>query len=200
MQKGPKGRGASSGSSGTGLKSPVDVRGSERVRSTRKSAARGEPMEDDARRALADSSKLYYRIGEVSELTGVKAHVLRYWETEFRWMAPPKSRSKQRLYRKRDIEFVWLLKKLLWEQRYTIAGARQRIQELGLEEALVRSADAEALEPLGASLTDAVRDRSGALSGQSDVPESGGWLGVRVALETMQAELLALRGALQQGL
>ena len=92
-------------------------------------------LEDEqARRLLAASSKLYYRIGEVSELTGVKAHVLRYWETEFRWMAPPKSRSKQRLYRKRDIEFVWLLKKLLWDQRYTIAGARQRIQELGLDD------------------------------------------------------------------
>jgi len=92
--------------------------------------------DDEARRALEASEKLYYRIGEVSKLTGVKAHVLRYWETEFRWMAPPKSRSKQRLYRKRDIEFVWLLKKLLWEERYTIAGARQRIQDLGIEEAL----------------------------------------------------------------
>ena len=153
MQKGPRGRVASSGSSGskrtTGREQVPRSRcaASDRARSTRKSAARGEPSEDEARRALAESSKLYYRIGEVSELTGVKAHVLRYWETEFRWMAPPKSRSKQRLYRKRDIEFVWLLKKLLWEQRYTIAGARQRIQELGLEEALVRSADVEALEP-----------------------------------------------------
>ncbi len=64
-----------------------------------------------ARENLQASDKLYYRIGEVSRLTGVKAHVLRYWETEFRWMAPPKSRSKQRLYRKRDIEFVWLLKR-----------------------------------------------------------------------------------------
>jgi len=94
-------------------------------------------MSDEQARALLETStKLYYRIGEVSELTGVKAHVLRYWETEFRWMAPPKSRSKQRLYRKRDIEFVWLLKRLLWDERYTIAGARQRIQELGVDEAL----------------------------------------------------------------
>lgn len=92
--------------------------------------------DEEARAALEASSKLYYRIGEVSKLTGVKAHVLRYWETEFRWMAPPKSRSKQRLYRKRDIEFVWLLKRLLWDERYTIAGARQRIQELGVDEAL----------------------------------------------------------------
>jgi len=92
--------------------------------------------DEDARATLEASDKLYYRIGEVSELTAVKAHVLRYWETEFRWMAPPKSRSKQRLYRKRDIEFVWLLKRLLWDERYTIAGARQRIQELGVDEAL----------------------------------------------------------------
>ena len=75
-----------------------------------------------ARRQVLESDKLYYRIGEVSRLTGVKAHVLRYWETEFRWMAPPKSRSKQRLYRKRDIEFVWLLKRLLWSERYHHRG------------------------------------------------------------------------------
>ena len=51
--------------------------------------------DEEARMALQASDKLYYRIGEVSKLTGVKAHVLRYWETEFRWMVPPKSRSKQ---------------------------------------------------------------------------------------------------------
>ncbi|MFO0687425.1 MAG: MerR family transcriptional regulator [Myxococcota bacterium] len=193
--------------------------------------------EDEARRLLAASKKLYYRIGEVSELTGVKAHVLRYWETEFRWMAPPKSRSKQRLYRKRDIEFVWLLKKLLWDQRYTIAGARQRIQELGLDEALSRCADAESLDaamvsiggltavaspdPTGALSSDPARDqttdradalaagpRSEAASEADDravrssriEPAGWDWAGLRVALESMQSELLELRGALQQGL
>ncbi len=95
-----------------------------------------EMNDEEARASLDASEKLYYRIGEVSKLTGVKAHVLRYWETEFRWMAPPKSRSKQRLYRKRDIEFVWLLKRFLWDERYTIAGARQRIQDLGVDDAL----------------------------------------------------------------
>ncbi len=164
------------------------------IKSVRKKSA---PIEDEqARRLLAESSKLYYRIGEVSELTGVKAHVLRYWETEFRWMAPPKSRSKQRLYRKRDIEFVWLLKKLLWDQRYTIAGARQRIQELGLDEALTRSAEAGSLDDvLAVSLEGAV---SAAAAG--DEGPAGDWVGVRVALESMQGELLALRGVLQQGL
>lgn len=208
-----KGRGASFGDLGgsanaAGSRASAD--GSERVRSTRKQAT---PNEEEARRTLASSSKLYYRIGEVSELTGVKAHVLRYWETEFRWMAPPKSRSKQRLYRKRDIEFVWLLKKLLWEQRYTIAGARQRIKDLGLEEALAHGGDAESLDtallvPVGERGTaeaeaagtraDPVRDASS--RGDDGEGASPDWLGMRVALESMQGELLALRSVLQQGM
>jgi DNA-binding transcriptional MerR regulator len=162
--------------------SPSGAGGSARARSTRKTATQSE---EEARQALASSTKLYYRIGEVSELTGVKAHVLRYWETEFRWMAPPKSRSKQRLYRKRDIEFVWLLKKLLWEQRYTIAGARQRIKELGLEEALQNS--------------DQTQEAPSARS-ESTTEASGDWVGIQAALESMQGELLALRGALLLGL
>jgi DNA-binding transcriptional MerR regulator len=124
-------------------------------------------MSDEAARAALDASdKLYYRIGEVSELTAVKAHVLRYWETEFRWMAPPKSRSKQRLYRKRDIEFVWLLKRLLWDERYTIAGARQRIQELGVDEALKLLA-----QPVGGAATDPNRATVGFDSFKASIVE-----------------------------
>ncbi len=81
-------------------------------------------------------SKRYYRIGEVSRITGVKAYVLRYWESEFRWMAPQKSRSKQRLYRKRDIEMVLLIQQLLHTERYTIEGARRKLREMGIERAL----------------------------------------------------------------
>ncbi len=80
--------------------------------------------------------KRYYRIGEVAEITSVKAYVLRYWESEFKWMSPQKSRSRQRLYRKRDIEMILLIKKLLHEQRYTIAGARKKLRELGVGKAL----------------------------------------------------------------
>ena len=80
--------------------------------------------------------KRYYRIGEVSKITGVKSYVLRYWESEFRWMAPQKSRSKQRLYRQRDIDMILLIKKLLHEQRYTLAGARKKLQEMGISNAL----------------------------------------------------------------
>ncbi len=71
----------------------------------------------------------YFRIGEVSALTGVEAYVLRYWETEFRNISPARSRSGQRLYRKRDIENILEIKDLLHEQRYTIAGARQYLKE-----------------------------------------------------------------------
>jgi len=80
--------------------------------------------------------KRYYRIGEVSRITGVKPYVLRYWESEFRWMAPQKSRSKQRLYRRRDIDMILLIKKLLYEQRFTIAGARKKLRDLGATRAL----------------------------------------------------------------
>ena len=143
-----------------------------------------------ARQALLASDKLYYRIGEVSRITGVKAHVLRYWETEFRWMAPPKSRSKQRLYRKRDIEFVWLLKRLLWEERYTIAGARQRIRELGVEEAL-------ALLDGPSRAHSTVHESPAAQQGQSDkLPELSV---LRLSLEEMQKDLLSLREVLQEG-
>jgi DNA-binding transcriptional MerR regulator len=84
--------------------------------------------------------KLYYRIGEVSRITDVKPYVLRYWESEFRWMSPQKSRSKQRLYRKKDIEMILLIKKLLYQERYTIAGARRRLRELGVGKALESAA------------------------------------------------------------
>lgn len=97
---------------------------------------------DDDARELPDTEtaeipdKRYYRIGEVSRLTGVKPYVLRYWESEFRWMAPQKSRSKQRLYRRRDIDMILLIKKLLYGQRFTIAGARKKLREMGVGRAL----------------------------------------------------------------
>ncbi len=73
--------------------------------------------------------KLYFRIGEVAELTGIKPHVLRYWESEFKSFRPVKSRSNQRLYRRKDVELVFRLKDLLYEQGYTIAGARKKLKE-----------------------------------------------------------------------
>ena len=73
--------------------------------------------------------KLYYKIGEVSRITGVKPHVLRYWESEFREIKPYKSQSLQRLYRKKDIELIFKIKKLLYEDLFTISGAKRKIKD-----------------------------------------------------------------------
>jgi DNA-binding transcriptional MerR regulator len=69
--------------------------------------------------------KLFYRIGDVAEITGIKPHVLRYWETEFSGLHPRKTRAGQRIYERRDVELILEIKKLLYEQRYTISGARK---------------------------------------------------------------------------
>jgi DNA-binding transcriptional MerR regulator len=100
------------------------------------SRKRGGEDDSAAERDENSQDKRYYRIGEVSRITEVKPYVLRYWESEFRWMAPQKSRSKQRLYRRRDIDMILLIKKLLYEQRFTIAGARKKLREFGAGRAL----------------------------------------------------------------
>jgi DNA-binding transcriptional MerR regulator len=71
--------------------------------------------------------KRYFRIGEVCEITDLKPHVLRYWETEFRQVKPVKTRTHQRLYRKKDVETILLIKGLLYDQKYTIAGAKAKL-------------------------------------------------------------------------
>ena len=71
--------------------------------------------------------KLYYKIREVCEIVGVEAHVLRFWEAEFPILSPPKSKSGQRTYRPKDIELLLRIKKLLYEEGFTIAGARKRL-------------------------------------------------------------------------
>lgn len=73
--------------------------------------------------------KFYYRIGEVSRITGVKPHVLRYWEQEFQ-LRPKRLAGAQRRYRWEDLERILTIKKLLYEERFTIAGAKKRMQEL----------------------------------------------------------------------
>lgn len=82
--------------------------------------------------------RLYYKIGEVSQIVGVKPHVLRYWETEFPMVRPYKKDSKQRLYRKRDLRLLLMIKKLLQEEMYTIAGARQVLKKLKEQETSTR--------------------------------------------------------------
>lgn len=76
-------------------------------------------------------NKLYFRIGEVSDIVGVKPYVLRYWETEFPDIRPSKSKSGQRLYKRRDVEMLLMVKELLYDKRFTIDGAKQRLREQG---------------------------------------------------------------------
>jgi DNA-binding transcriptional MerR regulator len=72
--------------------------------------------------------KLYFKIGEVSELLGVESHVLRYWETAFPGLSPKKSGTGHRLYRRKDVELLLRIKHLLYEKRFTIEGAKQSLQ------------------------------------------------------------------------
>ncbi len=73
------------------------------------------------------SKKLYYKIGEVCKILGVEPHVLRYWETEFSCLSPPKSKTGQRTYRPKDIELLLRIRKLLYVEGFTIAGARKQL-------------------------------------------------------------------------
>ena len=73
--------------------------------------------------------KVYFRIGEVSGIVGVEPHVLRYWEAEFDAIKPVRGKSRQRLYRRRDVELLLQIKELLHRQGYTIAGAQKMVQQ-----------------------------------------------------------------------
>ncbi len=78
--------------------------------------------------AVAIPEKIFFKIGEVCDLVGVQAHVLRYWETEFPMLSPQKNRSGQRSYRRRDVEIALRVKELLYDDLYTIAGAKKKLQ------------------------------------------------------------------------
>lgn len=79
------------------------------------------------RSAVLIPEKIFFKIGEVCELAGVQAHVLRYWESEFPMLQPQKNRAGQRVYRKRDVEIALRIKELLYDDQYTIAGAKKRL-------------------------------------------------------------------------
>jgi DNA-binding transcriptional MerR regulator len=88
-------------------------------------------MEDVATKPAADPeipNKLYFRIGEVAKLAGIKPYVLRFWESEFGALGPKKSGTGHRLYRRKDVEVVLEIKRLLYERRFTIEGARKVLE------------------------------------------------------------------------
>jgi DNA-binding transcriptional MerR regulator len=75
--------------------------------------------------------KLFYKIGEVSRIAGVEPYVLRYWESEFPFLRPRKSKSGQRIYVKKDLDLILRIKKMLYQERFTIEGVRRRLGEAG---------------------------------------------------------------------
>lgn len=78
--------------------------------------------------AVSIPEKIFFKIGEVCEIVDVQAHVLRYWETEFSMLSPQKNRSGQRTYRRRDVEIALRIKELLYDELFTIAGAKKKLQ------------------------------------------------------------------------
>jgi len=100
-------------------------------------------------------NKQYFKIGEVSTLTQLEPYVLRYWETEFKMIRPVRFGSNQRMYRRKDVEIIFEIKKLLYEEGFTIAGARKKLQHHTKEEKKIPSqttetkmADIPGLDPL----------------------------------------------------
>lgn len=114
--------------------------------------------------------KLYFRIGEVARLAGIKPYVLRFWETEFPALGPRKSGTGHRLYRRKDVELVLEIKRLLYEKRYTIEGARKFLETRGKAEpagaqktARSKKSQQTALFTDDSSMLDAVRKELRAL-------------------------------------
>ena len=125
--------------------------------------------------------KPYYKIGEVCEMTDTQPYVLRFWESEFPQLAPRKSRSGQRVYEKRDVEMILRIKKLLYEDEYTIAGARKKLED---EEGAIAAPPA----PKGA----ARRKGEAHAKGQPDAEKR-----LAAALRALRQELKALKGILE---
>jgi DNA-binding transcriptional MerR regulator len=107
-----------------------------------------EVVVDDLDLGLAD--RKYFKIGEVAALLGVEPHVLRYWETQFSQIKPHKARSGHRLYRRRDVETLIVIKDLMHVQRFTLAGARQALRTQGTTSLLPRAAEQLTLPPTSA--------------------------------------------------
>jgi DNA-binding transcriptional MerR regulator len=110
-------------------------------------------------------NKLYFRIGEVAKIVGVKPYVLRYWETEFAVLKPGKTPSRHRLYRRRDVETLLEIKHLLYEEGFTIAGAKKKLKESEKEVAIPPSSAAPEREekPAYRQVLQAVHDELRAL-------------------------------------
>jgi DNA-binding transcriptional MerR regulator len=142
--------------------------------------------------------KLYFKIGEVCELAGVQAHVLRYWETEFSMLSPQKNSSGQRSYRRKDVEMALRIRQLLYKEMFTIAGARQRLQAEQREAARPKAEPAADGKMSAPTLFDTGYDEPS--TGRSDGSSSAYTPEQKDALKSIAADLAELRDMLSSPL
>lgn len=133
--------------------------------------------------------KLYYRIGEVSQIVGVEPHVLRYWETEFRSIRPQKSRKGQRIYSRRDVDKLLKVKDLLYTHGFTIAGARKRLREGGAEPATAQQVEQQQVEQQPAAQQHAPQPQAAPSVARLTAPARALLLDLRREIAGMLAEL-----------
>jgi DNA-binding transcriptional MerR regulator len=153
--------------------------------------------------------KIYFKIGEVCELVGVQAHVLRYWETEFPMLSPQKNNSGQRSYRRRDVEIALRIKQLLYNEMFTIAGAKKKMQTEQREGSKAKAARAvpqtaptpppeRVADPSAPTLFDDFYESPGNGAAVSTAPASGEMNNSqREAIRTLASHLLELREMLR---
>jgi len=120
----------------------------------------------------------FFSIGEVCALTDLKPHVLRYWESQFRFLNPAKNRSGNRVYKGREVELILLVKHLLYTEKFTIEGARQRVDHFRktgeLKSAAREAASIETIREIGAALDDVLAILDGREPARRAEPDPGG--------------------------
>jgi len=159
-----------------------------------------------AQPAVVIPEKIYFKIGEVCDLVGVQTHVLRYWETEFPTLSPQKNRSGQRTYRRRDVEMALRIKELLYDEMFTIAGAKKKLQAETREGAKLKIVHPEPpreerVRPVEPSLFDEdieIEDDAIELSDDDRETASGLSHDQHDAMKALAAQLLELREMLRR--
>lgn len=134
--------------------------------------------------------KHFFKIGEVSDLLGVKPYVLRYWEKEFHLVRPQKSRTNQRVYSRKDVELIAHIKHLLYDEKFTIAGAKMQLRESGL-----RNAAPEA--PEGSGPRSFLEERDALVTERDELVQEADLLRARV--DELEEELQGLRALVLDG-
>lgn len=140
---------------------------------------------------IAIPEKQYFKIGEVSEILDVEPYVLRYWESEFKILKPTRTRARQRLYHKKDLELLVEIKHLLYDEKFTIAGAKKRLQEMKKQV----SADKKAKKPAKALKNKEAADLLESQAENSITQENQA--GYREILLEIKKELKELRSILE---